>query len=492
MAGQAPPDGWSGFYRERRNRVRAVAKDGVILWLGHAMQPRNYAGNAYPFRQNSHFLYYTGLADPDLALLSYPEKDCDILFLRPEDMDDVVWSGAGRARADMARDAGVETIEDIGHLGSLVSKARSQGLKVHYLPPYQASSLLKIAELLGVEPAEVPGGASVPLMEAVARQRSIKSDAEAAEIEDALVVTDRMHRAAMAAARPGMREYEIAGLIQGIALSAGRQLAFTPIVTVRGEVLHNHSYDNVLSEGRLVLNDSGAESRRFYAGDITRTFPVSGRFTSLQAEVYETVLRAQLTAIEMTRPGVTYDDVHTRASEVLAEGLTSIGVMKGHPADAVAAGAHALFFPHGIGHMLGLDVHDMEDLGDIVGYGKDKERSRQFGRNFLRLAKCLEPGFLLTVEPGIYFIPALMDRWEQEQRHAEFICYDKLGPFRDFGGIRVEDNVYVTADGRRVLGPGIPKTIAEVEAACARGERDIASLCQKPAAAGGGRPPTPF
>ncbi len=467
MAGQTAIEGWAAIYRERRNRIRAIAGDGVILWLGHVLQPRNFKDNAYPFRQNSHFLYYTGLAVPGLAILSYPEKDSDILFSHPTDMDEVVWSGAGRTRADMARDAGAETVEDIDRLGAYLSKAQSQGLKVHYLPPYQASSLLRIAELLTVDPGEVRQGVSMPLVEAVARQRSIKSDFEAAEIEDALVVTDRMHRAAMAATRPGMYEYEIAGLIQGIALSAGYQLPFEPVVTIHGEVLHNHSYDNVLSEGRLVLNDSGAESRRFYAGDITRTFPVSGRFTAVQAEVYETALRAQLAAIDMIRPGVTYDDVHTRASEILAEGLVSLGLMKGSPADAVAAGAHALFFPHGLGHMLGLDVHDMEDLGDIVGYRKDQTRSKQFGRNFLRLAKCLEVGFLLTVEPGLYFIPALMDRWEQERRHPDYIDYEKIRQFRDFGGIRIEDNVIVTPDGCRVLGPHIPKTIPEVEATMA-------------------------
>ncbi len=467
MPDQAPVDRWAEIYRERRSQIRPVAEDGVILWLGHVLQPRNFADNAYPFRQNSHFLYYTGLAEPGLALLSHPEKDCDILFSRPVDMDDIVWSGEGKTRVDLARDAGVETVEDIDRLGAHLSEAQSRGLKVHYLPPYQTSSLLRIAELLVAEPSEVRHGISKPLAEAVARQRSIKSDVETAEIEDALVVTDRMHRAAMAATRPGMHEYEIAGLIQGIALSAGLQLPFAPVVTIHGEVLHNHSYENVLIEGRLVLNDSGAESRRFYAGDITRTFPVSGRFTALQAEVYEIALRAQLAAIDTIRPGLTYDEIHTRASEVLAEGLVSMGLMKGNPADAVAAGAHALFFPHGLGHMLGLDVHDMEDLGDVVGYRKDQPRSKQFGRNFLRLAKCLEVGFLLTVEPGIYFIPALMDRWEQEHRHPDFINYDKLGQFRNFGGIRIEDNVIVTPGGCRVLGPRIPKTIAEVEAAMA-------------------------
>jgi len=278
-------------------------------------------------------------------------------------------------------------------------------------------------------------------------------------------VTDRMHRVAMAATRPGLYEYEIAGAMQGVALSADRQQAYAPIVTIHGEVLHNHSYDHVLEEGQLLLNDSGAESPRFYASDITRSWPVSGRFTTVQAEVYEAVLQAQLAAIEVIKPGAPYVDVHMHVSRVMTDGLRGMGLMKGNTTDATAAGAHALFFPHGLGHMLGLDVHDMEDLGDIVGYPNGQERSKQFGRNFLRLARCLEAGFVLTVEPGLYFIPALMDQWEQERRHTDFICYDKLKLFRDFGGIRIEDNVAVTAEGVRVLGPGIPKTVREVEAA---------------------------
>ncbi|MBM3285705.1 MAG: M24 family metallopeptidase, partial [Candidatus Aminicenantes bacterium] len=258
----------------------------------------------------------------------------------------------------------------------------------------------------------------------------------------------------------------IAGMIQGIALSGGRQQAFPPIVTVRGEVLHNQSYDNLLEKGMLLLNDSGAESPRYYASDITRTCPVGGRFTSLQAEIYETVLRMQLGTIRMIKSGIPYREAHAGACRILAEDLRSMGLMKGNTADAVEAGAHALFFPHGIGHMLGLDVHDMEDLGDIVGYGKKEPRSSQFGLNYLRLSRPLEAGFVITVEPGIYFIPALIDRWQGEGMHKEFIDYDKVNSFRAFGGIRIEDNVLVTETGTKVLGPEIPKTIAEVEAAC--------------------------
>jgi Xaa-Pro dipeptidase len=456
---------WPEIYRERRNRIREAVGGGVILWLGHMLQPRNYADNTFPFRQNSHFLYYTGLAAPDLALLSFPERDYDVLFSKPVTVDDIVWSGPGYSRVDMARDSGVDTVEDLSRLGVYLTKAQSQGLKIHYLPQYQASSLFRVAELLVIEPSEVSAGVSERLVEGVAQQRLIKSEPEIAQIEDALGVTDRMYRAAMASTRRGLHEYDIAGTIQGIALSMNREQAYPPIVTIHGEVLHNHSYDHILEDGQLLLIDAGAESPRFYASDITRTFPVSGRFASVQAEVYQTVLRMQLGAIAMIKPGLTYREIHLASARIMVEGMRSMGLMMGDPSDAVEAGAHALFFPHGLGHMLGLDVHDMEDLGDVVGYPKGEKRSTQFGLNYLRLSRILESGFVLTVEPGIYFIPALIDRWQHERLHKEFINYDKLDAFRSSGGIRIEDNVLVTPTGTRVLGPGIPKTIPEVEEA---------------------------
>ncbi len=465
MAKQPDGTSWANIYRDRRNIIRKAVDGGVILWLGHVLQPRNYADNTYPFRQNSHFLYYTGLSEPDLAVLSFPDPDYDILFSRPASLDDVVWSGPGKTRLELAREAGIDTIEDISRLGVYLTKARSQGLDVHYVPPYQGTSLFRVAELLLLDPSEVTAGASQKLAEGVSKQRSIKSEEEVAEIEDALDVTKTMFETAMRLTKPDLMESAVAGWMQGNALLQDRQQAYTPIVTVHGEVLHNHGYGNVLEHGQLLLVDAGAESPRFYASDITRTFPVSGRFSTEQAEVYQIVLRVQMEAIALIKPGVPYRDIHLEVSRTMAEGLRAMGLMKGIPADAVAAGAHALFLPHGLGHMLGLDVHDMEDLGDVVGYPKGQKRDPQFGLNFLRLSRPLEPGFVVTVEPGIYFIPALIDRWQNERLHRDFINYDKLESFRDFGGIRIEDNVLVTRAGARVLGPGIPKTIPEVEAA---------------------------
>jgi Xaa-Pro aminopeptidase len=458
---------WPEIFKQRRNKIRREIEDGIILWIGHVLQPRNYADNAYLFRQNSHFLYYTGLAEPDLAMISYPEPDHDILFCRPASMDDIVWSGPTPSRIELAHEAGIDMVEDPERLTERLVQAQNQKMRIHFLPPYQYSSLFRIAQLLNREIGEVIGNVSQLLMEQVAKQRSVKSDVEIAEIEDALVITDRMHRACMAEARPGKRECEIAGMIQAIALSDDRQQAYPPIVTVHGEVLHNHSYDNALEEGQLLLNDSGAESPMYYASDITRTCPVSGRFTPMQTEIYQLVLRMQLGTIAMIKPGISYRDAHLGACRILAEGLCAMGLMHGNPLDAVDAGAHALFFPHGIGHMLGLDVHDMEDLGDVVGYARREKRSGQFGLNFLRLSRPLESGFVLTVEPGIYFIPALIDRWQQEGLHKEFINYDKINAFRKFGGIRIEDNILVTSKGARILGPAVPKMVAEVEEACA-------------------------
>ena len=447
-------------YRERRNKIREAGGGGVILWLGHTLQPRNYTDNAYSFRQNSNFLYYTGLAEPDLAVLSYPDRDYDVLFSKPTTMDDIIWSGASEERMKMARQAGIETIEDIARLGVYLTKAQSQKLTVHYCPPYQASSLFRIAELLVIEPSEVTAGVSQRLKEEVARQRNVKTPLEIREIEDALRITDHMHRRAMAVTKSGIYEYEVAGEIQAVALRSNFQMAFNPIVTVRGQVLHNHSYGNMLQDGQLLINDSGAESPNGYAADITRTFPVNGKFSPVQKEIYETVLSMQLGAIAVIKPGVTFREVHLRACRILVERLIGMGLMKGDPDAAVAAGAHALFFPHGLGHMMGLDVHDMEDLGDIVGYPKGEPRSSQFGLNFLRMSRPLQEGFVVTVEPGIYFIPALIDRWKEESKNKDFIAYEKIDPLRSFSGCRIEDDVLVTKTGGRVLGPGIPKTVA--------------------------------
>jgi Xaa-Pro aminopeptidase len=317
-----------------------------------------------------------------------------------------------------------------------------------------------------VPPAEAKSRASRALVRAVVAQRSIKSEAEVAEIESALTTTYKMYETAMRMAQPGVHERAIAGRIDGIAKAEGGATAFPTILSINGQILHNHGYVNKLAKGRLLVVDSGAESAGHYASDITRTIPVGGKFTARQRDIYEIVLAANAGAIMAARPGLPYKEVHLLAARIIVDGLKSIGLMKGDPAEAVAQGAQALFFPHGLGHMMGLDVHDMESLGENnVGYDASVERSRQFGLAYLRMARPLEAGHVMTVEPGIYFIPALIDQWKAEGKALDFVAYDKLEAYRGFGGVRIEDDILVTKDGVRILGRPIPKTVAQVEAA---------------------------
>lgn len=452
-------------YQARRARLRETLKDGVVLWLGHSLQPRTYPANTYEFRQNSHFLYYVGLMDPDLAVLSFMDEDRDVLFATPLTVDDIIWDGPLPGVEERASLTGIAQTAPLEDLSGRISDLQAKGVKIHYLAPYQANAMDRIAGLLGMATGEVAPGESLPLKRVVVDHRLHKTDEEVAEIENALGVTAKMYETAMAMTRPGLLEMQVAGAMQGVALAHDRRQCFQPIVTIRGQILHNETYKGTLEKGQLLMLDSGAESPSGYASDITRTVPVSGTFSRVQRDLYDIVHAMQAGAIEAARPGVTNLDLHLGAARTCARGLVDLGLMKGDPDAAVEAGAHAMFFPHGLGHVLGLDVHDMEDLGDIVGYGEGVERSTQFGLNFLRMARELEPGFVFTIEPGIYFVPALIDLWRGKGLHTGFIDYGRLEDFRGFGGIRIEDTVLVTADGHRVLGPGIPKKPDEVEAA---------------------------
>ncbi len=454
-------------YTARRESLRQAVPEGAILIMGNDEVPKNYADNVYPFRQDSHFLYYAGVNHAGLALLIEPDGNA-VLYGTPDHRDDIIWHGPHDTLDDFAAAAGLSDTEDIGILGERLAVLAGGGAVIHFLPPYRAQRRFSLARLLGLDPREVAARTSVDLVRAVSKQRSVKEAGEIAEIEDALTVTARMYRATMGAARAGLTEAEVVAIHTSEAVSRDRQQAFNPIVTVAGEVLHNTTYSNTLQDGKLLLVDSGAESPRSYASDITRTMPVSGRFSQQQREVYEVVLNAQMAAIAAASPQQSNRDLHLLAATTITSGLKDIGLMKGDVEEAVAAGAHALFFVHGLGHMMGIDVHDMEDLGDVVGYARGEERSTQFGLAYLRLARQLEPGFVITVEPGIYFIPALIDRWRTDEMHRDFIDYERLESYRDFGGIRIEDDVLITEDGNRVLGPGIPKTVDEVEEAMRR------------------------
>jgi Xaa-Pro aminopeptidase len=450
-------------YIKRRERLKTQIKSGVILFLGNEESPMNYLDNTYPFRQDSSFLYFLGLDIPGLAAVIDVEEDKEILFGEDVTMEDIIWMGSLPSLKERARIVGIKKTAPTADLNETLKDTIKKGKKVHYLPPYRPEAALKIEELLGIQSDLAKDYASRDLIKAVVKQRSVKSKEEIEEIEKAHQITYEMHTTAMKMARPGIYEKEIVGKMEGIA-SSGGSLAFPIIFTINGQILHNHYHGNILKSGRLIVNDSGAESEMHYAADITRTFPVSGKFTQKQKEIYGIVLNAQLEAIRLIKPGIRYRDVHLRAAKRIATGLTELGLMKGDVSGAVKAGAHALFFPHGLGHMMGLDVHDMENLGEeFVGYNERLKRSEQFGLAYLRFARDLQPGFVMTVEPGIYFIPALIDKWIAEKKHRQFINYDKVNTYRDFGGVRIEDNVLVTKDGHRVLGKPIPKTIDDVE-----------------------------
>ena len=452
-------------YAARRAQLKEALPEGLVLFLGHDESPRNYADNPYPFRQDSSFLYYWGLDTPGLAGLIDVDAGTEVLFGHDPTVDEVVWTGPTPSLAERGRRIGVTDCRAFHELAAGLERAQAQGRTVHLLPQYQPASQQQMATLLDLPSDRVNDYASEALIRAIVAQRAVKSDEEIAEIEASADVAHAMHTAIMEHTAPGVREQTVAGKMTGIAREQGARFSFQPTVSVHGEVLHNTITARPMQAGEMLLCDAGAETRSHYASDITRVTPVSGTFTDAQRALYRVVLEAQERAIAACEVGVPYRDVHRQAARDMASGLKDLGFMRGDVDEAVAEGAHALFFPHGLGHLMGLDVHDMEGLGENhVGYDDEFQRSDQFGLNYLRLARRLEPGFVLTVEPGLYFIPTLIDQWQAEGRHAAFIDYDKVEQFKDFGGIRIEDDVLVTEDGPRILGPPIPKAIDDVEA----------------------------
>ena len=379
-----------------------------------------------------------------------------------------MWTGPLPSVAERAAQSGIEATASSEQLAATLARARAAGRTVHFLKPYRGETRLALATWLGLADAQVDGAVSRALTLAAIALRAVKGTAEISEIENALHVTRDMHHLAMRLSRPGVVEQEIVGAMEGLALAHGRRLAYPSIFTSRGEILHNHDHSVKLKGGELIVNDTGANSPIGYASDITRTIPAGGKFAGLQAELYDLVLDAQTQAIAAVAPGVPYRDIHELACRVMVEGMKSLGFMRGDAAEAVQAGAHAIFFQCGTGHMMGLDVHDMEGLGENdVGYGEGFVRSTLFGHKSLRLARPLQPGFVVTIEPGIYINRWLTERWQAEGRHAAFIDYAMFDKHAAFGGIRIEDDILVTADGRRELGPPIARSRADVEAACA-------------------------
>jgi len=451
-------------YRRRREVLKQRLESGLVLLLGNANSPMNYADNVFPFRQDSTFLYYFGLDQPGLAAVIDLDDGSDVVFGDELTIDDIVWMGHLPTIADRASQAGASQTQPAAQLAYTLAAAKRAGRQIHALPPYRPENILRLMNLLSIGPREAATVASAELIQAVVDMRSIKSEEEIVQLEQAVNTSVDMHVAAMTMARPGLREADIAAEVERIALAAGGRTSFPIIATIHGQTLHNHDHSNLLRSGDLFLLDAGAENPMHYAGDLSSTFPVDDRFTAQQATIYEIALAAHTAAVATLAPGVPNRDVHFAAARVIATGLRGVGLMKGNLDDALHAGAHALFFPCGVGHMLGLDVHDMEDLGEeYVGYG-GRPKSRQFGLKSLRLARPLEPGFTLTIEPGIYFIPQLIDRWRGEGRFTEFVDYDRVDQFRHFGGLRNEENYLITESGKRLLGKKKPTTRAEVEA----------------------------
>ena len=454
----------AGTYSQRRKELAQRVGSGVLLFVGNDLEPMNYADNPYPFWQDRSFLYYWGLDEPGLAGLIDAESGAATLFGRDPTIDEVVWMGPQPALASRAERIGASESRPIEELGERLRSLRASEREVHLLPLYRASSRIRAAGWLGVREGELDQLVSRPFIEAVVDQRIVKSAGEIVEIEKAMAITRAMHLEGMRVARPGVAEWQVAGAVEGMALRHGGRLSFPIICSRNGETLHNHHYGNTLEAGDIMVLDTGGVSPSGYAGDITRTLPIGGRFDERQRAIYDLVLDAEVRSVEAVRPGITYREVHLDACRILTAGLADLGIMQGDVDEAVAAGAHALFMPHGLGHMMGLDVHDGEGLDeDYVGYGNELARSDQFGLASLRLGRTLREGFVLTVEPGLYFIPALIDRWEADRRHAAFIDYAALAAWRDFGGVRIEDDVVVTGGGHRVLGEPIPKAPGEVE-----------------------------
>ncbi len=452
-------------YVERRKRLREQVGSGIILFLSNEESPMNYPDNQYPFRQDSSFLYFFGLDFPGLAAVIDVDEDKEVVSGNDLTVDDIIWMGPQPSLGEKCQKTGISETATLDRLQVVLKKAAEQDRRVHFLPQYRAENTLKIERLLGIHPTVIQDHVSETLIRAVVAQRSSKNKAEIEQIESALEISYEMQTMAMKMSKPGIYEREVVGAMEGIVLSRGSRLSFPTIFSIHGETLHNHYYGNQMKQGDIAVNDSGAESALHYASDITRTIPVSGKFSQRQKEIYTIVLNAEEKAIEAVKPGVEFRNVHNLAYKILASGLKDLGLIKGNIEEAVGAGAVTLFFQCGLGHMIGLDTHDMEDIGeDYVGYTDTIKRNPEFGWKSLRLGRELEQGFVITVEPGLYFIPELINRWKTEKKCSDFIDYGMVEKYRDFGGVRIEDDVLVVENGHKVLGKKIPKTIDEVEA----------------------------
>ncbi|PSL01695.1 aminopeptidase P family protein [Cecembia rubra] len=449
-------------YKGRRDQLKKKIGSGVLLFLGNEESSINFKDNWYPFRQDSTFLYFFGLDLPGLAAIIDIDQNLEIIFGDNLTTEESIWQGDHTPILDLANAVGVGIAKSKREIPSYLASFKNR--VIHCLPPYRPENRQKLAIWMAKSLMEIDSLVSEDFIKAVVSLRSIKSQEEIQEITKAVSVSVSMHKKLMHEAKAGMREYELLGLVTGEALSLGGNVSFPPIITTNGQILHNHNYSNILMEGKMLLGDFGAESNMHYAGDITRTIPIGARFSDNQREIYQIVYNSYKEAVAVLKPGIKFRDIHLLACKKLAEGLKDLGIMKGNLDDAVNQGAHALFFQCGLGHMMGLDVHDMEDLGEeYVGYTDEIKKSKQFGLKSLRLGKELEKGFVITIEPGIYFIPQLIEKWKSESLHKDYINYEKVEDYKDFGGIRVEDGYLITDNGSKLLGEPLEIEIKDVE-----------------------------
>lgn len=455
-------------YINRRAELKELVGNGIVILFGNNESPCNYPANAYyPFRQDSSFLYYFGQKRDGLVGVIDVDNDCEMLIGNDIDIEDIVWYGSVDCVADLAAQVGVSKSAPMKELKAICDKASGLGRKIHFLPPYRFDTKIQIFDLLGIHPNRQKAAASMELIKAVVKMRSTKTAEEIEELERAAEIGYKMHTTAMRLTRPGVTEKFIGGQVDGIANSYGAMVSFATIFSQHGEIMHGNPSMAELEAGRLVLCDAGAETINHYCSDNTRTYPVNGRFTQRQLDIYSIVEECHDYVLDVAKPGVKYMDVHFAVCRLMTERLKALGLMKGDTDEAVRAGAHAMFLPHGLGHMMGMDVHDMEGLDQInVGFDEEtRPNLEQFGTNCLRMGRRLEEGFVVTDEPGIYFIPALIDEWKASGHCKEFINFDLLETYKDFGGIRIEDDVLITKDGCRFIGknriPYHPKDVEE-------------------------------
>lgn len=452
-------------YVERRNELKKLVGSGLIVLFGNNDSPANYPSNTYKFRQDSSFLYYFGLHRNGLVGVIDVDNDREYLVGDEIDIEDIVWYGSVTSVAEMAEMTGVARTAAMRELPAIVESAKAQGEEVHFLPPYRFDNQIQIMDLLGIHPSQQKAAASLKLIAAVVKMRTAKTEEEIAELERAAEIGYEMHTTAMRLCRPGITEQYIGGMVDGIANAYGCMVSFQTIATQHGEVMHGNPSPAKLEAGRLMLVDAGAETNENYCSDNTRTTPVSGVFTQKQKDIYNIVVECHDHVLEVAKPGVKWWDVHFAVCRIITERLQQLGLMKGDVEESLKAGAHAMFLPHGLGHSMGMDVHDMEGLGQVyVGFDNEVRPSTQFGTNALRFGRRLQKGFVVTDEPGIYFIPALIDDWKKNGTNAQFLNFDKIDEYRDFGGIRIEDDVLITDEGCRFIGSKrIPYHVEDVE-----------------------------